>query len=170
MLTGKAGEIWHALEPVLERAGYELVDLDWAYSPTREANSILCLYIDYPQDGSGKKVTIADCEEASHLVSLWLDESDLIEHQYTMEVSSPGMERRIRKLRDFERFTGRNVQIEMREKYQGRRKVKGQLKHADEHGILVDITSEKTEFTVPHDLVKRAQLVVDFDRLVGRKK
>lgn len=162
MLAGKAGQLWSALEPVLAGAGYELVDLDWVFSTTQGGENTLRLFIDTTDPET--KVGIEDCENASNVIGLFLDEADLIDSRYVLEVSSPGMERRMRREKDFQRFIGREVQVDLTEKHDGRRRIKGTILGAAD-GTVTLRPVEGGEFSFPLEILKRAQLVVDFDRL-----
>ena len=100
------------VEPLLEEIGCELVDKEFR----REKHGwVLRLYID--KDGG---VTLKDCSSVSRQVNHYLDVDDSIDHPYHLEVSSPGLERPLKKKNDFIRFAGRNVRIKMQEPVYGR--------------------------------------------------
>jgi ribosome maturation factor RimP len=91
------------LEPLLERDGFELVEVEWH----REGGSwVLRLFVDRPGG-----VTIDHCREVSRTVEPVLDVEDFIEPAYSLEVSSPGLDRPLRKREDFERFAGQRAHI-----------------------------------------------------------
>jgi ribosome maturation factor RimP len=91
------------LEPVLERDGYELVEVEWQ----REGGTwVLRLFVDRPEG-----VGIDDCQAVSRLVETILDVEDFIEPAYNLEVSSPGVDRPLRKPSDFERFSGLRAKV-----------------------------------------------------------
>ncbi len=91
------------LEPVLVRDGFELVEVEWA----REGGPwVLRLFVDRPGG-----VTIDDCQAVSRTVEPILDAEDFIEVAYHLEVSSPGVDRPLRKPQDFERFTGQRAHV-----------------------------------------------------------
>lgn len=140
------------VEPLLARDGYELVLAE--YVPH---GHILRLFIDH--EGG---VSLDDCTRVSHTVSDVLDVegiSDSIDARYTLEVSSPGLDRPLVRPRDFVRFVGHAVTIATREPIGGRRKFKGVLARADEAGITLDVDGRM------HDLgyaaIAQARLVPD---------
>lgn len=124
-------EMIELLEPPLKALGFELVDLDVRIG----RNGLLRLYIDKP-DG----VMLADCEFASKQIGAFLDVEDPLPGSYTLEVSSPGLDRRLRKPEHFERFSGDLVRIELRQAVSGRKRFKGRLLGIDEDDLIaVDV-------------------------------
>jgi ribosome maturation factor RimP len=91
------------LEPIVAREGFELVEVEWL----REGSWVLRLYVDRP----GAGVTIDDCQALSRIVEPVLDVEELIEPAYHLEVSSPGVERPLRKPEHFQRFAGERVHV-----------------------------------------------------------
>ena len=91
------------LEPIVAREGFELVEVEWG----REGPAwVLRLFVDRPGG-----VNIDHCQELSRLVETVLDVEDFIEPAYNLEVSSPGLDRPLRKPADFERFAGQRVVV-----------------------------------------------------------
>ena len=128
-------------QPILDSLGLELVDLEFKQAGRRH---ILCLYIDKPGG-----VNLDDCAEVSRELSLTLDVDDFITERYSLEVSSPGLERPLKKLEDFARYQGRLAQIKTVELFQ------------DEQGnkrktFLGTIQGVEGEFVVLH--LKEGQL------------
>lgn len=113
------GRLWARFEPELAEQGYELVELEIEGDG---GGRVLRFYIDGPAG-----VTLDDCAAASELVSPMLDAEDVIRGRYMLEVSSPGIDRPIRKPADFERFTGEPVRVLAQEPVNGRRRFKGLL-------------------------------------------
>ncbi len=101
-------ELEHLLELQVDHLGYELVELEQLGSKTRP---LLRLRIDRPDSEPGKGVTIDDCARVSRAIERYLDEQGEIGERYGLEVSSPGLERPLRRRRDFERFSGREIVI-----------------------------------------------------------
>ncbi|MDQ7783216.1 MAG: ribosome maturation factor RimP [Desulfomonilaceae bacterium] len=140
--------LWDIIEPVLEPDGIELVDLE--YKP-EGGKWVLRLYID-TSDG----VTLDLCAQVSRQVGALLDMEDPIEHPYNLEVSSPGVNRVIRKEKDFRLFSGSPVRIKTRRKLQGRRNFSGTLLGVENSMIIVDVEGTRVEIN-PED-VERARL------------
>nr|HDN00446.1 ribosome maturation factor RimP [Deltaproteobacteria bacterium] len=136
------------VEPVLMYAGMELIDVEYRREPS---GVILRLII----DKSGG-VTIDDCSDISHLVGDLLDAKDCIPESYNLEVSSPGINRPLKKKDDFARFAGQKVLIKSRELIDGRRNFRGILNGIRDDLIL--ISSGEMVFTIPFELVVKARL------------
>jgi len=107
------------IEPVVTALGLELWGLEFN---SAGRNSTLRIYIDGP-DG----VSVDDCARVSHQVSGILDVEDPIPEQYMLEVSSPGMDRPLYTLEQFQAYAGHQVQLRLRMPFEGRRKFKGLL-------------------------------------------
>ena len=139
------------IEPVVTGLGYELVGVEY-HSAGR--HSLLRVYID--QEGG---VTVDDCANVSHQVSGVLDVEDLIRGQYTLEVSSPGLDRPLFTVADFDRFCGRDVRIRLDAPLDGRRKFSGRL-IGTENGC-VRIQMDDGEFSLPLVHIEQARLIPD---------
>ncbi len=136
------------IEPLIESKGFELVRLD--YTPGRHGR--LNLYIDCE---SG--VTIEHCETISKAVSDLLDFYDPITHAFTLEVSSPGIERPLTKKKHFERFEGEKVKVKTGEEIEGRKNFSGTLAGTKENSIVINL-EDGIIVEVPLSLVTRANL------------
>jgi ribosome maturation factor RimP len=136
------------VEPVLGYTGMELIDVEYGREPS---GVVLRLIIDKPGG-----VTADDCADISHLAGDLLDAKDCVPGSYNLEVSSPGINRPLKKKDDFARFTGQKVLIKSRELIDGRRNFKGILNGIRDDLIL--ISSEKMVFTIPFELVAKARL------------
>ncbi len=110
-------EVLSELEPRLRNLGYDLVDIEWAGSDRRP---ILRIRIDHAEDPEERGVTVDDCVAASKGLEPWLDELEAVPEGYTLEVSSPGVERPLTRSRDFERFAGHPVAVKGPEVLAGR--------------------------------------------------
>ena len=144
------------LEPAVEALGYELVDLELNLSGRR---SFLRLFIDRlgaaeqpageeAVDGIvGDGIRLEDCETVSRRVSAVLDVDDPLRRDYALEVSSPGLDRKLIKPAHFDRFAGRAVEGRFQEMRDGRRRFAGTL--VGRSGTNVTIRVESTDLTVP---------------------
>jgi ribosome maturation factor RimP len=135
-------------EPLLGQLGYELVDLE--YAPGRNS-AVLRLFIDTPEG-----VGLDDCERVSHEVSALLDVEDPVPGAYTLEVSSPGLDRVLRTPAHFGRFIGERIWLELRAPRDGRRRYTGQLAALDETGI--ELSVDGAIVRVPFAEIGRARL------------
>jgi ribosome maturation factor RimP len=136
------------LAPLVEGLGYELWELE--YSPGR-GNGCLRLYIDAPAG-----ITLDDCERVSRAVSEVLDAEDPIPGQYTLEVSSPGLERPLRTAQHFARFVGEAVSVETVQAIEGRRRFKGALTAAGADTVEVEVDGKR--WTLPLGGIRKAHL------------
>jgi ribosome maturation factor RimP len=127
--------LFELLEPAVAAMGFELVDLD-AHLGRR---GLLRLFID--REGG---VTLDDCQRVSEQIGAVLDVEDPLPGSYVLEVSSPGFDRRLRKLEHFTRFSGENAKIELRDARDGRRRFTGRLVGVDGSEVLLEVDGELT--------------------------
>ena len=139
------------LTPLVEGLGYELWELE--YSPGR-GNGFLRLYID-----AEAGITLEDCERVSRAVSEVLDAEDPIPGQYTLEVSSPGLERPLRTAQQFARFVGETVFVETVQPQEGRRRFRGALTAVGEAAIEVEVDGRR--WALPVAGIRKAHLAPD---------
>ena len=137
------------LAPAVESLGYELVDVELRLGGK---NGLLRLYIDQP-DGIG----LSDCETVSRQVSTVLDVEDPIPGHYVLEVSSPGLDRRLTKPAHYRRFLGEDVRIKLRFPVEGRRNFRGALRAANEETVEVEVDGKLHE--LPLTNIESARLV-----------
>ncbi len=144
------------LEPEVAAQGCELVELE--FHPHR-GGGLLRLYIDRT-DGAADGVTVEDCEAVSRRVSAALDVADPIPGGYTLEVSSPGLDRPLRTRAHFVRFTGDRVHVESLVPRDGRRRWTGKLVAVGESGLTLEVDGQPVELAFNE--IKTARLVPDF--------
>ncbi len=137
------------LAAVVEAMGYELVGVEFHAG---HANALLRVYIDH-ENG----VTLDDCQRVSHQVSGVLDVEDPVAGRYTLEVSSPGLDRPLFEAEHFIRFAGSMVRIQLSASLEGRRKLLGRLRGM-EGGVVVLVDGEGREWRVPLEHVEKARL------------
>ncbi len=149
-----ADGLMRLLEPVVEGLGFELIELELSQSGR---SGVLRLYIDLVRGASeGPGITVDDCARASHAVSEVLEAADPIKGHYTLEVSSPGFDRILRKKSHFERFVGERVFVELKLPQDGRRRFLGGLKSVGDDAISVEVDGR--EFRLPFDRIQKARL------------
>ncbi len=124
-------ELIALLGPAVESLGYELADLEVKLG---SRDGLLRVFIDKPE-GIGLK----DCEIVNGRISALLDVEDPLPENYVLEVSSPGLDRRLTKLEHFERFMGSDVRVKLRFPLEGRKNYRGVLRAADEENIEVEV-------------------------------
>ena len=146
-MTGE--ELTKLLEPAIEQLGYELSDLEMNIGAR---DGVIRLFID-KADGVG----LEDCETVSSQISALLDVEDLVPGHYVLEVSSPGLDRRLTKPEHFQRFMGEDVRVKLRFPIEGRRNFRGALKAADKENIEVEVDGEPHR--LPMATIQSARLI-----------
>jgi len=140
-----------AVEPVVTGLGYELVGVEYGGG---SGNGLLRVYIDVDRG-----VTVDDCATVSESLSAALDVEDPIREAYTLEVSSPGINRPLFLRADFERFSGERVFVRLEQPLEGRRRFKGRLQGVDGEEIVVEIDGRA--WCLPITAVEEAHLIID---------
>lgn len=135
--------------PIVADLGLDLYDCEFAGGTLRIA-------IDTPP-GSEGGVDLDTIALATRLVSRELDHTDPVPGRYTLEVTSPGLERSLRLPEHFQREIGKSVTLRLRELVEGRRRLQGELVHADDHGIRVRVDDVDLAITYPQ--IDRARTV-----------
>lgn len=135
------------IEPVITGMGYELVDLE--YKPSR--NGLLRVFVD-----NAEGITLDDCETVSHQLSGFLDVENPIPSHYTLEVSSPGVDRVLRTVNHFKRFAGARVKVSTNALVDGRRRFTGQLLGVDGDNIV--IRNDEGDIRLPLEGIDKARL------------
>ena len=133
----------------------------------REApGMVLRIRIDRPgsRATADDSVTVDECAKGSRDLSAILDVDDVVPGQYTLEVSSPGLDRPLTRAEDYQRFAGRKAKVVMREKVDGQGYFKGQLGGLEDGPVKVVVIEGEDGRThrVPLDVITRANLEVDF--------
>ncbi len=148
----ESAELRKLIEPAVTSLGYELVGVEFIRGKT----GVLRVYID-SDDG----ITVDDCKSVSYQVSGLLDVEDPIRGQYSLEVSSPGLDRPLFQPRDFERFAGHEISMRLSLPVDGRRKFKGTLLGLRDEQVVLQMDEE--ELVVSLDEIDQARLVPDYD-------
>src|SRR5215204_1032316 len=149
-------------ENAAQDAGLELVHVEIAGTGRKPAVRI---FIDKP-DG----VTLEDCSTISLRVGKILDEEDFIPAAYVLEVSSPGLERGLYKLTDFQKFAGEMAKVKTNEPINGQKNFQGKITSVEGQDIIFEDKINGT-VTIPYNIVAKANLQIDFEEeLKGSKK
>lgn len=160
-------QIYSLIASSIERLGYEVVRVKMMEEGGRHILQIMLDCID------GRQITVEDCEKASKHLSALLDVEDPITGQYDLEVSSPGIDRPLTRLKDFERFKGLEVKVETQTPIQGQKRFRGRLKGVGEGNQVVVVSNvvalggvqEKVEISIPFDAIAKAKLVLNDELL-----
>jgi len=132
--------------------GMELVDVEFV---GRGRNAILRIFLDKPGG-----VTLRDCQMVSEQVGAILDVEDFIEDRYTLEVSSPGLNRKLVKPSDYERFAGRQIKLVLKAPREGRRRFRGRLLGVQDEAIRLE-TENQQVIGFDFSEIEQANLVVE---------
>jgi ribosome maturation factor RimP len=163
-------DLWQLAEPYVRDAGFDLIEVTFG---REHSGWVLRMFIDSPSgpsDGSARGAAVVshdDCARVSRDVSAALDVSDLIPHAYQLEVSSPGLDRPLRREGDFARFAGQNARIRLSDQGGqqvdgGRRNFSGVIRGAKDG--LVEIECDGRSYQLPIDEIAKANLVPDWER------
>ena len=152
-MSGKQRLLDEMIRPVVEGLGFEFWGMEFV---SQGKHSVLRVFID-----SENGIMLEDCEVVSRQVSGVMDVEDPIAGEYALEVSSPGMDRPLYTLDQFERYAGHKVSLKLRMPFDGRRKFEGVLKGIE--GSDVVIVVEDSEYLFPVDSIDKANVVPQFD-------
>jgi ribosome maturation factor RimP len=142
-------ELTKLLQPTIEQLGYELWDLE---AKLGGKGGVVRVFIDQP-GGIG----LEDCEKVSLAVSALLDIEDPLPGQYNLEVSSPGLDRKLTKVEHFQRFTGETLKVSMRFPIEGRKRFRGPLVSSNDENIVVEVDGES--HSLPIATIDTARIV-----------
>ena len=164
-MADKASTITDLLAPTVEALGLQLLGIEYLPMP---GGSLLRLYIDRPGAAAGAEVegegvTVDDCEAVSREVSAQLDVEDPISGNYTLEVSSPGLDRPLFTPEQIAPFMGETVKIRLKLPQDGRRRLQGRVLGVEGDTIRLDVEGQALE--VAFGNVERARLVPDWAAL-----
>jgi ribosome maturation factor RimP len=146
-------QVIEVVEPLLQDLGFELVDVENAVNQGRW---ILRLYMD--REGG---VTLDDCARVSTELGNLLDVKNLIEHEYILEVSSPGLNRPLRKEKDFSKVIGQRIKVKMSTFREGRQNYTGCLLAFSEGMLHLEVDGK--EMLLPWSEMEKAHLIYEFD-------
>nr|WP_245362702.1 ribosome maturation factor RimP [Pseudomonas sp. BP8] len=152
-VSSKLEQLQDLLAPVVEALGFQCWGIEFV---SQGKHSVLRIYIE--KDGG---IMVDDCAKVSHQVSGVLDVEDPISSEYTLEVSSPGMERPLFTLEQFASYAGEQVKIKLRSPFEGRRNFQGLLRGVEDQDVIVQVDDQ--EFLLPIDSIDKANIIPSFD-------
>ena len=157
-MTDKADEITALLSPTVAAMGLELLGIEYLPAP---GGATLRLYIDVPeQEATVRAVGIEDCEAVSREVSAQLDVEDPITGNYTLEVSSPGMDRPLFGAAQFARFVGETAKVTLKLPQAGRRRLQGKILRVEGEQVVFEL--DGAAFPVAASNIEKARLQPDW--------
>ncbi|MBS0332138.1 MAG: ribosome maturation factor RimP [Proteobacteria bacterium] len=159
--TAEDARLLELLDPVAEAAGYAIVRLRLMGGEHQRRLQIMA---ERPSDGD---MNVEDCARLSRAISEVMDAADPIAGEYTLEVSSPGVDRPLTRLADFEAYEGYEARLELDRLAEGRKRFKGLLAGVDGDNIAIDLEGEAETALVPFAWIVEAKLVLN-DQLMKR--
>jgi len=148
------------LRPLVEELGYEFVGLEHGSNPK---NPALVVYIDRPEG-----IAIEDCERVSREAAALLDVEDPIPGHYSLEVSSPGLDRPLFTADHYRRFIGEEARVTVYAPVAGRRKFRGEILGCDDDGVR--LRQDGAEVVLELGNIAKARLVPDYDAILAASK
>ena len=139
------------IEPALTAMGHEIVRVQLGGGRRSATLQIMCDRLD------GQALTLDDCAEISRLASAVLDVEDPIAGEYTLEVSSPGLDRPLTRPKDFERFAGAEARVELSLPVDGQRRFKGVLRGLDDDAVILETGGDRRRLALAD--IEKAKLV-----------
>lgn len=154
----KTDQLQDLLAPTAHALGLELLGIEYLPQP---GGSLLRLYIDVPEgEAPERSVGIDECEKMSREVSAVLDVEDPISGNYTLEVSSPGIERPLFSAAQFARFLGESAKVTLKLPQDGRRRLQGRIVAVEGDTIRFDV--DGNPFEVTHSNIEKARIAPDW--------
>jgi len=147
-MAGKDQQITDLLGATIEALGFELWGVEYL---SQGRHSLLRIYIDAEQG-----ITVEDCALVSQQVGSVLDVEDPITGEYTLEVSSPGMDRLLFRLDQYPGFVGEVVDLRLRTPFEGRRRFKGVLTGIEGEDVVIRVDDH--EYLLPHSAIEKARI------------
>jgi ribosome maturation factor RimP len=154
-----SGKLTSLLHPLVEDLGYEFVGLEYGSNPK---SPVLAIYID-----KAEGIAVEDCAKVSREIAAILDVEDPIPGNYHLEVSSPGLDRPLFTLEQFQQFSGEVVKVSLYAPEDGRRKFKGKILGTNDGQVRME--QDGVEVTLGLGNIAKARLVPDYDGLFAGK-
>ena len=143
------GETWNLIEPVIAAQGMEILEIEYR---RESVGWVLRIFLD-----SERGISVEDCAEISRIAGDLLDVADLIQAPYNLEVSSPGIDRPLRKPEHFQKYIGNIIEARTISPIENRRNFRGELKQASSEGVVIEC--EAGSYSIPMSLIERARLL-----------
>ncbi len=149
----KEQQLQAMLAPAVTALGYEFWGLEYL---THGRQAVLRVFIDSPNG-----ISVDDCAKVSRQLSAVLDVEDPIAVEYTLEVSSPGMDRPLFTIEQYERYRGEQIKIRLRAPFEGRRNFTGRLVGVEAEEVVIVV--EDHEYLLPIEMIDKAEVVPQFE-------
>jgi ribosome maturation factor RimP len=147
------GKLTQIIEPIVDEMKFELVDVEYL---SEHGRWVLRIYLD--KEGG---ITLDECARVSREVGDLIDVKDIVEHKYVLEVSSPGLNRPLKREKDFQRAVGKKIKIKMVIPVEGRRHFAGYLRKFQEGTLYLEVENNLVPLSLRD--VKRSKVVYEFE-------
>lgn len=151
-------ELHAHLVKLVTSLGYELIGCE-LISGSR--HTLFRVYIDQLKDSDQKGITVDDCSRVSHQISAWLDVENPITGQYTLEVSSPGIDRPLFEVEHYKKYIGSRIKVKLNSPILQRRHYKGLLLRVEEENIYLSVDGIEQEVALSFSLIEKGNLIAD---------
>ena len=143
------GEVWNLLEPVIAARGMEILEIEYR---RESAGWVLRVFLD-----GDRGVSVEDCAEVSRFAGDLLDVADLIQTHYNLEISSPGIDRPLRRMEHFQKYIGDIIEVRTASPIQNRRNFRGELMNVSPQGVTIECDTRT--YLIPMLMIERARLL-----------
>jgi ribosome maturation factor RimP len=147
-MASREQKLAELLQSTVEALGFDLWGVEYL---SQGKHSLLRVYIERAEG-----ISIDDCAAVSEQISSVMDVEDPITGEYTLEVSSPGVDRLLFKLEQYQEYVGEQIELRLRSAYEGRRKFKGILKGLEGEDVVVQVDNH--EYLLPHGTIEKARV------------
>ena len=145
--------IEECVRQIIDPLGFDLVELRCMRV---NHSSVVRILVDRRQGG----ITLQECSDLNKRIGVILDEKDIMPQHYTLEVSSPGLDRYLCNQNDFKRSLHKELSVFLQEEHEGKRQWQGVLMGVDEQGIIVKTVKEQRELSIPFLKIHKAKQVI----------
>jgi len=152
-MAGKEALLKELVAPVAQALGYELWGIEYS---SQGKQSVVCIYID-----NAEGIDVDDCAKLSRQVGGIFDVEEPIAGEYSLQVSSPGMDRRLFTLDQCTRYVGAQVKVRLRTAFEGRRNFTGQMTGVEGDDVVVAVDDH--EYLLPFDQIEKANIIPGFE-------
>jgi ribosome maturation factor RimP len=148
-MAGKEAQLRELIKPIVEALSLQLWGVEYQ---SHGKQAVVRIYIDSPEG-----VDVDDCANVSRQVGSIFDVEDPVQGEYTLEVSSPGIDRPLFEIDQYQEFAGEDVKLRLRSAFEGRRNFTGRLVGVEEGDVVVAV--DEHEYLLPFELIDKAQII-----------
>lgn len=151
-------ELHAQLMKLITSLGYELIGCELV---SGSRHTLFRIYIDQSESRDQQGITVEDCSRVSYQVSAWLDVENPISGHYTLEVSSPGIDRPLFEIEHYRKYIGNRIKVKLNSPILQRKHYKGVLQRVEEENIYLSVDGIEQEVVLPFSLIEKGNLIAD---------